>query len=231
MYQVNKLYMWIPYIDSMFFVALAIWKHFVSMFFACGSLHETVRYMSLFQLPCRYYTLPIEVFKMLPKIYVGERDVEVLQCGKKMWKETVVHDSSTSWWESSVFPLDFGLICQMCWHSDLLQLRHSKPNDYLFQTARFHQNCNSLQISIWPPTKKHSMCHSQITLHSFSWTPFNRYTDVPPSESGKRTASHWGIAWTIPFWNCYGTRSLDGVKLLVCWSCVVFFYVVYLDVT
>ena len=151
------------------FVALAVWKHFVSMFFACGSLHETVRYVSLFQLPsCRYYTLPIEVFKMLPKIYVGERDVAGFggsgirccsvvkrcweKCGKKMWKETVVHDSSTSWWESSVFPLDFGLICQMCWHSDLLQLRHSKPNDFLFQTARFHQNCNSLQISIWPPT-------------------------------------------------------------------------------
>lgn len=30
-----------------------------------------------------------------------------------------------------------------------------------------------------------SKCRSQIGIHSFSWTAFNRYTDMPPSESGK----------------------------------------------
>ena len=108
-------------------------------------------------------------------------------------------------------PFRFRIGFQMWWRSDLLQLLHSKPNDFLFRIARFPKrdsmDSNSLQISIWPP--KSSLKVSQPNSHhSFSWTAFNRYTDMPPSESGKKQP-----ATMQPLRN-----SLDNTILELLWN-------------
>lgn len=196
------------------------WNLEISPCFSCRCFSREVLYASDRSLQDAQLGEDVAGFGAGDKIGAGVwfnlmlgKDV-VKRCGKRCEKRlySLVHNSSNYFlMREFSSPFRFRIGFQMWWHSDLLQLLHSKPNDFLFRIARFPKrdsmDSNSLQISIWPP--KSSLKVSQPkSHHSFSWTAFNRYADMPPSESGKKQP-----ATTQPLRN-----SLDNTILELLWN-------------